>query len=288
MGYYGMTPAKYSEGPAEPLVQALRGLPPPECMQTLDLVETTTRKVAQNPKDPKFRKLRLANEKIASALTNVDGAFEIMSELGWEIQTEGEDAFLVLPDTVTLTFPDHVHKILEVKSWYVKQNDNRRRELGLSRIQSSPRDEVKFLPLEGAKPKEGPTPLQVAVENAAKQAKVEKKPSQKSAFSFESRAKKEEAQHKADDSLAALRAEQKAKFSEFKQDPNAYQKPEYQRPSAALKKNDDDAVWYNPTTWFGGGGGGGGGSGGNAGGGSNQRKNIKSMSDLPKPVQRGG
>jgi hypothetical protein len=144
-------------------------------MQTLDLVETTTRKIAQNPKDPKFRKLRLGNEKIASALTNVDGAFEIMSELGWEIQVEGEEAFLVLPDAVTLTFPDHVHKILETKSWYVKQNDNRRRELGLSRIQTSAREEVKFLALEGAKPKEGPTPLQVAVENAAK-AKVEKKP----------------------------------------------------------------------------------------------------------------
>jgi len=280
--YYNLPAAKYAEGPLDPLEKALRGLPPPNCMQTLDLIETTTRKVAQNPKEPKLRKLRLANEKIASAITNVDGAFEIMSELGWVIETEEEDAFLVLPDTVQLTFPDHVHKILETKSWYVKQNDNRRRELGLSRVQSGAGGEVKFLPLEGDKDRGvTPTPLQVAVQRAVK--------APKSAFQFESRAKKEAETSAAADSISALRAEQKAKFEDFKQDPNAYDKPEYKKPSAALKN--DEAVWYNPTTWFGGGGGSGGGGSGGSGGGSgtnNRKRNIKGFSDLPKPPQVGG
>lgn len=162
MGYYGLPAAKYSEGPLQPFEKALRSLPPPQCIQTLDMIETTTRKVAQNPKDPKFRKLRLGNEKIAAGLTNVEGAFEIMSEMGWELVTEGEDAFLVLPEKVQLTFPDHVHKILEVKSWYSKQNDTRRLALGLCRVQNG--TNTVFLPLEGAENKPAVvTPLQAAV-----------------------------------------------------------------------------------------------------------------------------
>jgi len=170
MGYYNLPAAKYSEGPLGAFDKALRNLPPPQCMQTLDLIETTTRNVAQNPKDPKFRKLRLANEKIAISLTNVEGAFEIMSQLGWEIAIEGNEAFLVLPESAQLTFPDHVHKILETKPWYVKENDKRRLQLGLSRVQTGA--EVKFLPREGDE-KKAPcgtqTPLQVAVETAAAQ-----------------------------------------------------------------------------------------------------------------------
>lgn len=288
MGYYGLPPAKYSDGPLEPTEKALRGLPPPKCMQALDLIETTTRKVAQNPNDPKFRKLRLSNEKISAGITDVEGAFEIMNAFGWIIECEGEDAFLILPEDVKLTFPDHVHKILEAKAWYVKENETRRRALGLSRI---PREGEEFLPREDAN-RTAPaiTPLREAVKKAhavpVQRSSGTKKP--QSAFNFESRAKKEEEITKAQEGLAGLRAAQKEKFSQFKDDPQGYEK---QQALVSQNSNDpkDDTTWYNPMSWFGGGGGSGGDGGGRPGGsdGSNQRRNIKSMSDLPKPPQGG-
>merc|ERR1712232_48440 len=119
-----------------------------------------------------------------------------------------------------------------------------------------------------------------------------KKKPQKSAFDFESRAKKQDEATKATESLADLRAQQKAKYQAFEADPNAKKQEAYQRPASVADGGKNEQGWGD---WFGGMFGGGGSSSGNGrgGGGGNNRPQdrggggprIKTVADLPKPVQ---
>jgi hypothetical protein len=50
---------------------------------TLALLGTLTRNVAQNPREEKYRRVRLTNPKIAAALVDIKGAVDVMLHLGW-------------------------------------------------------------------------------------------------------------------------------------------------------------------------------------------------------------
>lgn len=113
----------------------------------------------------------------------------------------------------------------------------------------------------------------------------------KSAFQFESRAKKEDTLEKSKGDANDIRALQKAKYQNFKQDPNAYnnQTGFYSGGSSTTTQNNNNggssSSWWDPTSWFGG--------GSNPPppprGGGNERRGprVKTMSDMPKPVRRG-
>ena len=62
------------------LEKLLRALPVNASIEALDLMETLTRKTAQDPKEEKYRKIRWTNEKLAP-MTQVVGACEAMVEI---------------------------------------------------------------------------------------------------------------------------------------------------------------------------------------------------------------
>lgn len=75
------------------------------CLSSLEILEKLCYNVAVDPKEPKYRKIRMSNPKIKAALL-VDGALDAMFLLGWERQGEGDEATLVLPVNKSLTMSD--------------------------------------------------------------------------------------------------------------------------------------------------------------------------------------
>jgi hypothetical protein len=129
MGYAGYSPGMNSlmQGPLSDFERALRGLPPDQAAETLEVLEKLTRNVVRSPKELKFRKIRLTNKKIMETITEVEGAVDILRAMGW---VDGEDEgapVLELPDTTNLAFELHVVKLIEVKDWYKKELENRKR-----------------------------------------------------------------------------------------------------------------------------------------------------------------
>lgn len=91
--------AKLPPGPKTPLELALFQV---KNLDSIEIIATLTRNIAQNPREGKYRRLRLTNAKIAAAVVDTPGASQVMAELGW-VQEEGNAEFLVLPESVQLT-----------------------------------------------------------------------------------------------------------------------------------------------------------------------------------------
>lgn len=126
MGYYNLPPTSYAVELSE-FEKLLRSLPLEGAIQALDLLETLSRNVIQNPSEEKYRKVRTANEKLAP-LFGLPGAADIMMAMGW--QQEGD--FMVLPKSTQLDFQQHIVKILEAKSHFGKQRENAARAAKLA------------------------------------------------------------------------------------------------------------------------------------------------------------
>jgi len=142
MGYAGYAPGANSRA-AEALSEyerALRSLPLDKWEETLELIEKLTRNVVRNPRDEKFRKIRLTNKKISEFITEVPGATELLRVMGWTDATSEEgEACLVLPDAVTFEFQEHVGKIVDAKPWYKKEvEDAKRAQARQERIEADP------------------------------------------------------------------------------------------------------------------------------------------------------
>lgn len=96
--------AKYAPDPKTPLERALSEVRSTSAIET---IATLTRNIAQNPREPKYRKLRLTNAKISAAVADPAGAHAVMVELGW---VQAGEEFLELPDTVQLNMT-HVRAV---------------------------------------------------------------------------------------------------------------------------------------------------------------------------------
>lgn len=118
-----------------PFEKALQSVPV-ECYEvTFEILEKLIKNIAQNPAEPKFRKINLKNGKIFSAITSVDGAVQALIEAGFvSDNSDAEAPALVLPAGVKLTFPDHVVKIQNAKDVLKKQDEKDRVARGLSRV----------------------------------------------------------------------------------------------------------------------------------------------------------
>lgn len=103
-----MRAAKLPPPPKTPLEKALKTV---KSDGSLNIIGTLTRNVTQNPREEKYRRLRLTNQKIADAILNTEGALESMLQMGWT--REGEE-FLVLPESVQLTM-NHVRTVEAAK-----------------------------------------------------------------------------------------------------------------------------------------------------------------------------
>lgn len=115
------------QGPLGDLEQALRSLPLDKADESLDIIEKLTRNVVSNPRDEKFRKIKLTNKKLNETISAVPGAVSALREMGWVDGPSDGEATLVLPDGVRLAFEDQVVKIIEAKDYYKKEHENERR-----------------------------------------------------------------------------------------------------------------------------------------------------------------
>lgn len=100
--------------------KVLRRMPLDTAIQGLDLVETLTRKIIQNPSEDKFRRLRCANEKLQPIFGTVQGR-AVMTEMGWELDESSEFLVISQQQARKLDFPQHIAKILDAKSYFGKQ-----------------------------------------------------------------------------------------------------------------------------------------------------------------------
>lgn len=100
--------------------KVLRRMPLDTAIQGLDLVETLTRKIIQNPSEEKFRRLRCANEKLQPIFGTAQGR-AVMAEMGWEFDESSEFLVISQQQARKLDFPQHIAKILDAKSYFGKQ-----------------------------------------------------------------------------------------------------------------------------------------------------------------------
>lgn len=326
--YYNLPPGNKGAEELTDFERLLRTLPLEVSIEALDLLETITRNIVQNPSEEKYRRLRTTNEKL-STLFGAAGAMDIMLSMGWQVDGE----FVVLPKEVKLSFPQHIVKFLEAKNFYDKRRAIKKGAAKLGRGGADPallhqlemdRKERASGPGQTTQPsppsqgypavaqpsaKETPevvasiadTPKVVAdasevavptpevLPTAAAAASVpEAAPEPKPQVSMPTPAAaplQKKAEPAKEMSLQELRALQKSKFQDFKDNPDAAQTDAYKRPPSSAAAQEPG--WFD---WMWGGSSSSSGGGGN----DNNRKpppggpRIKGVGDLPKPVQRGG
>ncbi|CAD7925407.1 unnamed protein product [Amoebophrya sp. A120] len=137
MGYYGLGPGMRVADQLSTFEKALRNVPLDQHYMTLDLLETLLKNIAQNPREEKFRKIKLTNPKIGAAITSVIPALEALFALGFQIDQTAADGtlFLVLPETIKLTFPAHVAKVIDARDdFFRKEVEKMRVAKGLGRV----------------------------------------------------------------------------------------------------------------------------------------------------------
>lgn len=146
---------------------------------------------------------------------------------------------------------------------------------------------------------EGPTPVAAAVPVAASgyptsgaaidAAAAAKKNKPTDIRAFQNRGKKEEEKNRAAMTLEEIRREQKSKYKDFENDPNAKKQEAYKQPPSVAGGAKAEEGWGG---WFGGMFGGGSSSTGSSSKPRQQPErrgpNIKGVADLPKPPPRAG
>jgi len=126
MGYAGYAPGANSKmaSKATPLQAALKGLPLESAADCLEILEKLIRNIVRNPTEDKFRTIKLQNPKIAAAITNVPGAVDILSEMGFKKDEEGN---MVLPADKKLVHETEVVDIIDAKDHYKKEEETERK-----------------------------------------------------------------------------------------------------------------------------------------------------------------
>jgi len=139
MGYYGLGPGMKVPDQLSGLELALRQIPVGLAPGLVfPLLEKLIKNIAQNPKEPKFRKLKLeSNAKIKAAITSVRPALQALIEIGFRVSSESSDLTdleVELAPSIFLTFPSHVNKIIDAQDWFRKETEKERVRQGLSRV----------------------------------------------------------------------------------------------------------------------------------------------------------
>lgn len=92
MGYYNLPSAKLPPGPRTPLDDALHLI---KNLESLEVMSKLLYNAATSPKDDKFRRIRLSNPKIYSALVEVPGCLDALREMGWETDPSDPDTLII-------------------------------------------------------------------------------------------------------------------------------------------------------------------------------------------------
>mmetsp|Transcript_22808 Transcript_22808/g.63340 ORF Transcript_22808/g.63340 Transcript_22808/m.63340 type:complete len:175 (-) Transcript_22808:393-917(-) len=117
MGYAGYTPAKLPPSKLSDVEAALRAV---TSVESLAIIGTLCRNCAIQPKEEKYRRIKLSNKKIAHAIVDSEGALDAMLKLGWVKDTEDGEV-LVLPEGRYLNM-DTVRKVDTAREQLEKTN----------------------------------------------------------------------------------------------------------------------------------------------------------------------
>ncbi|GFR46734.1 hypothetical protein Agub_g8357 [Astrephomene gubernaculifera] len=100
MGYGGyvsakLPPSKPSE--VEAAVQAVKSV------EAVEMIHKLVYNCAVQPKEEKFRKVRLANPKVKAVLGDAVGAVDAMTALGWSLEEADGEPILLIPSGKYMT-----------------------------------------------------------------------------------------------------------------------------------------------------------------------------------------
>lgn len=119
MGYAGYAPAKLPPATPTELEAALRAV---SSVDSLEIINKLCKNCAVQPKEDKFRKVKLSNKKVSVTIVEAPGAMEAMLKLGWTEESNAEDGdVLVLPPGKYIKM-DQVRKIDEATERLQKAN----------------------------------------------------------------------------------------------------------------------------------------------------------------------
>jgi len=91
-------------------------------VDSLNIISTLCKNCAVQPKEEKFRKVKLSNKKINAAIVGTEGGLDAMLKLGWMQSTTAEDGdVLMLPEGKYLNM-ETVRKVEEAKERLEKAN----------------------------------------------------------------------------------------------------------------------------------------------------------------------
>lgn len=121
-GYFSTT-ARLKDKPTE-LQASLAKVP---TLESLAILEKLSYNIAVQPKEAKYRRLKLSNAKIAGSVVGVDGARDFLLGVGWEFQEDAQDGdVLVLPAAKGITMAT-VRDVQEAqRALTLKQKDLKR------------------------------------------------------------------------------------------------------------------------------------------------------------------
>lgn len=91
----------------------------------LSIIEKITYNVVVAPTEAKYRKIKLSNPKIKSAITDIPESMSYLTMLGWEQQSQDGETFLSLPDKM-LSMSEVRDIQAAQREWQLKQRDMKR------------------------------------------------------------------------------------------------------------------------------------------------------------------
>ncbi|MEW5304809.1 MAG: hypothetical protein WDW36_007393 [Sanguina aurantia] len=102
MGYANYTPAKLPPGQLTPQETAVCAV---KSSEAIEIIAKLVYNCAVTPKEDKFRRIKLSNPKIQSAVVGAEGAVDALLAMGWAVDETDAD-FLALPAGVFLSMKE--------------------------------------------------------------------------------------------------------------------------------------------------------------------------------------
>eukprot|EP00747_Dinoflagellata_sp_TGD_P165690 gnl/TRDRNA2_/TRDRNA2_187334_c0_seq1.p1 gnl/TRDRNA2_/TRDRNA2_187334_c0~~gnl/TRDRNA2_/TRDRNA2_187334_c0_seq1.p1 ORF type:complete len:299 (-),score=110.76 gnl/TRDRNA2_/TRDRNA2_187334_c0_seq1:117-1013(-) len=285
---------------------------PSQAREVKETLMKIMRNIVQNPGEAKFKMLKKENKMVSEKILKCKSAVSLLLAVGFEdtgatfmcpatADLETMQVTVDLLEALLLSSPEPAPAAADPApapaaarapaaapaaakpQAHASVNDFKRRD-DVEKRRKEEADQMQALRAAKASGYSSGAAAQPPVAAQAAEPEDRKKPLQ-SAFNFESRAKKEEEKQKAVQGAQDLRALQKEKYKEFQANPDAKKSEAYQAPPSVANGGKEEKGWFSD--WFGGGS-----SSNNdkpkppppGGGGAR----VKGLSDLPKPVQRGG
>lgn len=140
--YYNLPSAKIADQ-LTPLEKALRSIPIEQSTLSLRILEKLLKNISQNPKEMKFRRIKLRGQAkpIRDGITSVQGALMSLIQIGFKVERKSDnpelgdtDIDLVLDLSILITFPTHVNTIIDANDFFRKENEKLRVAKGLGRV----------------------------------------------------------------------------------------------------------------------------------------------------------